>query len=99
MTTTPRSIAAEQAGGGAADDHSIDIDTSEFLEDSGEDEDGDMELDEAETEGEPVPMPSAWSYLKDSSPTLTCFAGESFMTVGVESVHAFSSTLRATKRR
>ncbi|MBP3873934.1 MAG: M28 family peptidase [Lachnospiraceae bacterium] len=81
---TAQQIAAEQAGGGAADDHSIDIDTSEFLEDSGEDaEDGDMELDEAETEGEPVPMPSAWSYLKDSSPTLTCFAGESFMTVGV----------------
>ena len=42
-----------------------------------------MELDEAETEGEPVPMPSAWSYLKDSSPTLTCFARESFTTVGV----------------
>ncbi len=81
---TAAEIATEQAKAGPADDQSAD---------SGSDEPNyetvpvaeEISLDEEapEPQGEPVPMPSAWSYLKDSSPTLSTFADQSFTTVTV----------------
>lgn len=77
---TAQEIAAEQAGESVGEDHSISIDTNDYLEGGAE---YDISLEELETEGEPVPMPSAWSYLKSDSPTLTNFGGVPFTTVTV----------------
>lgn len=80
---TAAQILAEQSGD-VQDDHAIEIDSSDYLDDEGGDSsEEEINLDEAETEGAPVEMPSAWSYLKDNSPTLSSFAGESFTTVAI----------------
>ncbi len=78
---TAAEIAAAQAedGGASSDDETIYLDADEYIDDGSVD----MALDEDETEAPDVPMPSAWSYLKDSSPTLTNFANQSFTTVAV----------------
>ncbi len=81
---TAAQIAAEQAGTAGPDENAIAIDSSDYIEgeDSGEGSD-EMALDEEETEGEPVPMPSAWSYLKAETPSLSKFAGQSFPAVAI----------------
>ena len=79
---TAAQIAAAQAGEVDAGENAIDLDSEEFLA-SDEEDTQSIELDEPETEGEPVPMPSAWSYLKDSSPTMSTFANHPFPTVRV----------------
>ncbi len=80
---TANEIAAAQSGE-TYGDPSVELDI--------EDPDGNSEdanavdvisLDETETESEPVPMPSAWSYLKGTSPALSNFANQSFMTVAI----------------
>ena len=76
---TAEQMAAEQSGESLPDDHAIDIESAEYLDEDWDD----LELDEAETEGEPVPMPSAWSYLKDNSVTLSSFADYSCPAVTV----------------
>lgn len=78
---TAAEIAAAQTGDGSAssDDQTIYLDSDEYIDDDS----ADMTLGEEETQTPDVPMPSAWSYLKDSSPTLTNFANQSFTTVAV----------------
>ena len=85
---TAQQIAAAQADANYGAENAISIDSSEYMEFGGaspEDAAGEdaMYLDEEETESEPVPMPSAWSYLKDSTPTLTTFGGGSYPAVSV----------------
>ena len=85
---TAQQIAAAQADANYGAENAISIDSSEYMEFGGaspEDAAGEdaMFLDEEETESEPVPMPSAWSYLKDSTPTLTTFGGGSYPAVSV----------------
>lgn len=77
---TAEQIAAAQAGETDGDENAIDMDSPEFLE---AEEPFTQTLEMDETEAEPIPMPSAWSYLKDSSPTMTTFADHSFPTVRV----------------
>ena len=76
---TAQQIAAEQSGTAGEDEHAIDIDTNEYMEDEVS---GEVEMD-APAVQEAVAMPASWSYLKDSSPTVSSFAGESFTTVAV----------------
>ena len=83
---TAQQIAAAQAGEDIAGDHAIDIDTGEYLqaqEEASTEETFELDEAETETESEPVPMPSAWSYLKDSSPTMASFASQPFPTVKI----------------
>ena len=78
---TAAQIAAQQSGTGIDDQNAIDIESADYLA-QGDDPDAyEMELDEEETEAEPVPMPSAWSYLKDASPTMSTFGGASYPAV------------------
>lgn len=70
---TSAEIAAEASGEAASSGSDVILDTATE----------EMVLDEPETEGEPVPMPSAWSYLKDTSPALATFANQSLTTVAV----------------
>ena len=80
---TAEQIAQAQAGQDLENAGTIEMDDAEnFVEDDGAPVE-EMELDEEETEGEPIPMPSAWSYLKDSSPGLSSFANASLPTVMV----------------
>ena len=78
---TAAQIAAEQSGA-SVDDNAIDIESAEYLDDGDDGSSkGSMYYDE-ETH-EPVPMPSAWSYLKDSSTTLSTFSDGSIPAVSV----------------
>ena len=80
---TAEQIAQAQAGQDLENAGTIEMDDAEnFVEDDGAPVE-EIELDEEETEGEPIPMPSAWSYLKDSSPGLSSFANASLPTVMV----------------
>lgn len=85
---TAAQIAAEQAGTAGPDEHAIDIDTNDYIEEeaAGEeaaDEEDAVSLDEEDPAAASVPMPSAWSYLKADSPSMTHFADASFTTVTV----------------
>ena len=78
---TAAQIAAEQSGAGIDDQNAIDIESSDYLAQEDGSDSFEMELDEEETEAEPVPMPSAWSYLKDTSPTMSTFGGSTYPAV------------------
>ena len=78
---TAAQIAAEQSGAGIDDQNAIDIESSDYLAQGDVSDSFEMELDEEETEAEPVPMPSAWSYLKDTSPTMSTFGGSTYPAV------------------